>query len=239
MPAPARPVWWLSGEMLGAIGLVAALAAAAWFGMDHVFDWLDRLDRLVQRHYWIALLVFAISFIGLILTTLPVGTVFCLAGGYFFGLSVGAATALLAGTVGALLTFLLIRRAAAQRFRSRYDQGQLGHWVRVLERDATWYLILLRIIPIAPFFIVNAAASLTNIRSAHFTMATGVGLIPTTVLYAAVGRGLDGIEDARDQAGPALLLEPAIGLPLLGLGLILLVSWWWHHRLRHSRPQAR
>ena len=239
MPAPARPVWWRSGEMLGVIGLVAALAAVAWFGMDHVFDWLDRLDRLVQRHYWIALLVFAISFIGLILTTLPVGTVFCLAGGYFFGLSVGAATALVSGTIGALRTFLLVRSAAADKFRSRYDQGHLMQWVRVLERDATWYLILLRIIPIAPFFIVNAAAALTNIRAAHFTMATAVGLIPTTVLYATVGRGLDGIEDARERAGPALLLEPAIGLPLLGLGLILLLSWWWHHRLRQSQPQGR
>ncbi len=235
MPEPETSAWWRSVELRAALGLLVALAAIAWFGMEHVFALLEALDGFVQRHYWGALVLFALGFVGLILTTLPVGTVFCLAGGYFFGLIAGATTALLAGTIGALLTLVLIRAAGAGKIRKRTKRGRTGPWLDLLERDITWYLILLRIIPVAPFFLVNAAAAMTRVRAGHFTAATAIGLLPTTVLYAAVGRGLDSISDTRERAGPGLLLEPTIGLPLLGLAVILIGSWWIHKQLQ-PRP---
>lgn len=202
--------------------------------MDHIFGVLEWLDRLVDSHFWPALAVYTLAFSLLVLTTLPIGTVFCLAGGYFFGLGLGASSALAAATLGALLTFLLVRRLGGQRVRERVSHGRLEPWLKLLERDATWYLILLRIIPIAPFFLVNAAAGLTRIGPLHFTLATLLGLLPTTLIYTSIGRGLDTVMEARELAGPQILLEPQIGLPLLALALILLVSWALHHRLRQQ-----
>lgn len=234
MTSPETFAWWRSGEVRVAMGLLVGLAAIAWFGMEHVFDLLEALDGLVQRHYWSALALFTLGFVGLILTTLPVGTIFCLAGGYFFGLVAGATAALLAGTIGALLTLALVRAAGARKIRERAERGRTGPWIDLLERDITWYLILLRIIPVAPFFLVNAGAAMTRVRAGHFTAATAVGLLPTTVLYTAIGRGLDSISDTRERAGPRLLLEPMIALPLLSLAVILIGSWWLHKQLQRK-----
>ena len=229
---------WLSSRGLRLLVTVAILLVLlAWLGMEHVFNLLEWLERRVERNYWAALALFSLAFVGLILTTLPVGTIFCLAGGYFFGLVTGATAALLAGTLGAFLTYALVRQVGGQRVREHFSRSRLEPWMLLLERDATWYLILLRIVPIAPFFVVNAAAGMTRIAPLHFLIATLVGLIPTSVIYAAVGRGLESASAARDLAGPRLLLEPEVGLPLLGLVGILVISWIVHrHMGRRSEP---
>lgn len=226
---PFRP----TGPLL-ALALVAVLVALAWLGMEHVFGVLEWLEIQVEAHFWPALAAYFVAFVALILTTLPVGTLFCLAGGYFFGLGLGASTALLAGTLGGTLTYLLVGALGGRWVRERLSHGRLEPWLKLLERDATWYLILLRVIPITPFFVVNAAAGLTRIRPLHFILASAVGLAPTTIIYAAVGRGLEAVAEAREMAGPKLLLEPGIGLPLLALAVLLLVAWFLHHRLHRQ-----
>lgn len=226
-----------TGPLL-ALGLVVVLVTLAWLGMEHVFGVLEWLESQVEAHFWPALAAYFVAFVLLILTTLPVGTLFCLAGGYFFGLGLGAGTALVAATLGATLTYLLVGALGGQRVREWISHGRMEPWLRLLERDATWYLILLRVIPITPFFIVNAAAGLTRIGPLHFILASGLGLVPTTFIYAAVGRGLEAITEAREIAGPKLLLEPAIGLPLLALVGLLVVAWVVHHRLHRQAAGA-
>lgn len=207
----------------------------ARYGAEPALDALEWLDGLVERHYWTALALYTGLFTLLVLTTLPVGTVFCLAGGFLFGLSAGASAGLLAATGGALLTVLLVRGLGGGHLRERLSQGQIEAWLKLLERDATWFLILLRLIPVVPFFLVNAAAGLTRIPLLQFGLATLVGLAPTTLIYAAIGRGLDSVSQARELAGPHILLDPQLAIPLLALAALILISWFIHHRLQRHQ----
>lgn len=230
----SRPRFKPTGPLL-ALGLVAVLVTLAWLGLDHVFNLLVWLEQLIERHFWTSLLLFTLSFAGLALLTLPIGSLFCLAGGYFFGLGLGAAAALVGGTLGAALTYLMVRYGGGRALRERVPAGKAQQLLLLLERDATWYLILLRIIPIAPFFVINAAAGMARIGFGQFTAATLVGLVPTTLVYAGIGRGLGSVLQAQEQARLRLLLQAEVGLPLLALALIILLSWYIGRRLSRRR----
>lgn len=220
--------------LIGLFGVVV-LIALAWLGFDHVFELLIWLDQLIERYFWGSLLIFSLSFAGLVVLSLPVGSLFCIAGGYLFGVWLGAAAALVGGSLGAVLTFAMVRYGGGRKLRERVRAGKTQELLLMLERDATWYLILLRIVPVAPFFLINAAAGMTRIGFVQFSLATAAGLIPTTLIYALIGRGLGSIRQARDHIGPGVLLQPEVGLPLAVLALIILFSYAVRRRLVPNR----
>lgn len=222
------------GLMLGLV-ILAAVVALAGIGQDWLFDFLARVEEGKREHYVAMMLAYVFAFAILATITLPVGTLFCLAAGYLFGIVTGFAAAITGALLGAALTFVLVRRFGGNRVRSKLASGRAAPWLNSLEKEATWYLILLRIVPVAPYFAVNAAAAVTGISTGHFLLATALGLLPTTIVYAAVGAGLGSLVEARDMLGPEILLQPEIGLPLLGLVVIIVASWLIRRRfgLRH------
>ena len=225
-----------AGLLLGVI-FIAAVVALVGLGQDWVFELLALVEAGKREHMVAMTLAYVLAFAVLSTLTLPVGTLFCLAAGYLFGIPFGFLAAMTGALLGASLTFVLVRRFGGTRIRRQLAAGRAAPWLAALEKDATWYLILLRIVPVAPYFAVNAAAAVTGIGSTHFLLATTIGLIPTTIVYAAVGSGLESLVEARDMLGRELLMQPEIGLPLLGLVSILITSWLIRRRLlaQHSR----
>jgi uncharacterized membrane protein YdjX (TVP38/TMEM64 family) len=219
-------------EIFLALGIISAIACAAWLGLDPVFAALEWLETRVEENLAASLALFTLAFVVLSLTTLPVVTVFCLAAGYLFGAMIGTLFALLAGATGATLTFAVVRAVGGRRFRTRLPEGRFQRWLGLLERDVTWYLIVLRIIPVAPFFLINAAAGLTGISMLHFISVTVVGLLPLTLIYVSVGNGLETLTDSRELLGPGLLLQPQILLPLIALLALIGAARFLQHRLR-------
>jgi len=217
-------------ELSLAIVLIVLLVAG-FFGFEHILYLLETLDGLVAMHYWLALSVFVISFALLALLAMPIGSLYCLAAGYFFGIGMGAAAALLGAVLGANLTFILVRRFGGRNIRTRLESSRFKPWLVLLERDASWFLILSRIVPVAPFFAINAAAGMTRIGSWHFCWATMIGLVPTTLIYAAIGNGLGSMLEARELIGFRILFNPVVALPLLGLIILLVVGWLLRSRL--------
>ena len=225
-----------AGLLLGVI-FIAAVVALVGAGQDWLFELLAAVEAGKREYLVTMILAYVLAFAVLATLTLPVGTLFCLAAGYLFGIPVGFLAAMTGALLGAILTFVLVRRFGGSRVRRQLAAGRAAPWLRALERNATWYLVLLRIVPVAPYFVVNAAAGVTGIGTGHFLLATAAGLVPTTIIYAAVGSGLESLVEARDMLGPELLLQAEIGLPLLGLAMIIVSSWLIRRRLisQHSR----
>ena len=76
---------------------------------------------------------------------------------------------------------MLAKRAAG--FISRLEAG--------FKKDAFSYLLALRLIPAAPFWVVNIVPALLGMRLAPFFIATFIGIAPGTSVYVAVGHGFD------------------------------------------------
>lgn len=221
-----RQRWPLAGSLMICAVALLLIVMLGRLGIDPLLDQLAQLEMLVQGRFWLALTSFALAFVILAMLALPVGTLFCLAGGYLFGIWLGAGAALLGASLAAVLTMVLVRRFGGHRLRRYVATSRIEPWVTRLEADADWYVLLSRIVPVAPFFVVNAAAGMSNIRIGRFALVSTLGLIPVTVIYAAVGNGLGSVLEAREMMGASLLLEPQIGLPLLALAALVVASWF-------------
>ena len=227
----------LTAGLIVGLVFIAAVLTLVGTGQQWLMDLLGLVEHGKREHLTAMILVYIATFAILATLTLPIGTLFCLAAGYLFGIATGFMAALAGALLAAVLTFMLVRHLGGVSIRQQLHSGRAAPWLRSLERDATWYLILLRIVPVAPFFAVNAAAAVTGIRLWHFILATAFGLLPITLVYAAVGAGLGSLVEARDMLGPELLLRPEIGLPLTGLVVIIVTSWLIRRQLRNRSQE--
>ncbi len=238
MISPFRRWPLTSGLVLMQAVAMVILGFGLW-GLEPVTRLLLDVDDLIQAHFWVALAIFMISFIILATLAMPIGSLYCLTAGYLFGIPIGAAAALICSVVAAGLSFIMVRHFSDQGLRQRLEEGRLAGLLVILERDANWYLVLLRIVPIAPFFLINAAAAITRISGRHFHLATLAGLIPTTVIYASLGSGIGSILDAPELMGPEILLRPEVGLPIVALTALIIVSWAVKRRLSRRLHRAQ
>lgn len=221
----------LSVVMAFAIGLTDA-------GQDAALALISRLEGWVDRYFWPGVLGYVMAFAILISLTLPMATLFTVAGGFLFGAGVGSAAALAGMTLGAVLTFGIMRLLKVREDSAFLRHGRARALFEVMDRNAVFYVTLLRIVPVAPCFAVNAGAAITRIDFPRFAIASLVGLTPSAFVYGGVGAGLDTMLEARRVLSPALLLEPRIGLPLLGVVVLVMISWLLRNRLPGLDPEA-
>jgi uncharacterized membrane protein YdjX (TVP38/TMEM64 family) len=89
--------------------------------------------------------------------------------------------------------------------------------------DALSYLLVLRLVPIFPFWLVNLAAGAVGLRLPVYVLATFVGMIPTSLVYASLGNGLGDLLAQGHHPDLAILYRPSVLLPIIGLAVLVLL----------------
>jgi len=142
-----------------------------------------------------------------------------LAGGYAFGFWPGCALALLAEIGGCGVDFywarLLGRRAAAD-FIARREGGRLHRLDRFLAERAFTATLTLRLLPVGNNLLLNLFAGVSGIGAAPFLLASLVGYVPQTLVFALAGAG------ASVSDGAQLGLAAALFAASMALGVLLL-----------------
>jgi uncharacterized membrane protein YdjX (TVP38/TMEM64 family) len=90
-------------------------------------------------------------------------------------------------------------------------------------KDAFNYLLFLRLVPVFPFWVVNLVPALLGMRLIPFVVATGLGIIPATIVFSAFGAGLGNVFDAGKEVDLKSVLNPTLIAALFGLGLLALL----------------
>lgn len=105
----------------------------------------------------------------------------------FFGPIKGFMISLLGETLGAYITFTLYRygfKKKFDKFASKYEFYE--KLVNSNDKYAGILIVQGRILPFIPSGIVTLAASLSNVKSSVFTIATFIGKAPSIALEALV-----------------------------------------------------
>lgn len=217
-----RAAWWALAAAVAVAVLVALYAGL--LPADLLLQRHRSLQAAVEQRPALSALAFVTFYALVIALALPGGTVLTLGAGYLFGPVAGTGVALSGATLGATASLLLVRGLAGGFFRDRVG-ARLARIRRVVLAAPVRNLLLLRLVPIFPFFAVNVGLALLGVRTRLFVWTTALGVLPSTVAYASIGAGLGGPLAQGRLPGLELLLEPAVLWPSLVLaGLVLLAG---------------
>lgn len=169
-----------------------------------------------------ALALYVIAYTLIVALSAPGGAVMTLAGGFLFGPVIGGSATVIAATLGATLLFLAARTAFGEALRARAGPG-LRAFEAGFRRDAFNYLLVLRLVPLFPFFLVNLAPAFLGVPLRTYVLATGIGILPGTFVFASIGNGLGAVFDRGGKPDLSLILAPEILLPLIGLAVLALI----------------
>ena len=174
----------------------------------------DNTLRLVGGFLALYVLVVAFSVPGAVWMTIG--------GGFLFGLALGTALVVAAATVGAVAVFLVARYAFGDYLRSK-----AGSAMRKMEtgfrENALSYLLVLRLVPLFPFWLVNLVPAFLGVPLRTFVIGTFFGIIPGSFVFVSVGNGLGAVFDAGGTPDLGTIFEPEFLAPIVGLAVLALI----------------
>ena len=184
----------------------------------------DWLCSLVQQWGIFAAFVYIMVYAMLVALSVPGAAILTIAGGFLFGAWIGGLCAVIGATLGATAIFLAARGGLgglaqrAGRFVGKLEAG--------FRADAFNYLLVLRLVPIFPFWLVNLVPALVGVRLPTYVLATFLGILPGTFVYASLGNGLGSLVEEPDLA---IIFKPSLLVPIVGLALLALVPVGYKH----------
>lgn len=225
LPAEHRPA--ARKRLLLAVGILTVFGAlsAAWH-WGPLAEWLDRDSLTAAAKYlqhapaspvWVLGAYLAAS-----LTATPI-TLVILVTGLVFGPAQGFCYALSGSLLGAAATFGLghaigrdlVRRVAGARLNA------LSRWLR---QRGLLAIVAVRLVPVAPFTVVNLVAGASHIRFRDFLLGTVFGMLPGTTAITLFS----------DRVTAALTHPTPLNMSLLvaAMGLIAAVAAVLHRWLQ-------
>ena len=183
------------------------------------------LKAFVDGQLATAFLVFVAVYILTVALSLPVASLLTLAGGALFGWT-AAAVIICAATIGATVVFIAARTVLNEFFTKRAT-GFLRKLEVGFQKNAFFYLLALRLIPLAPFWVMNIVPALLGMRLSQYVLATFIGIAPGTLIYVWVARGFDNLLSRGKSPDLSVLSEPAIIAPLFALCMLSLIPALW------------
>jgi uncharacterized membrane protein YdjX (TVP38/TMEM64 family) len=222
--------------------LIAAVVAVFASGVTQYLN-LEALqaNEAALRDFIDANLILALlAFIGVYAlataVSLPGAVVLTLGGGYLFGTWVGGSATVVGATVGAILVFYVVRTSLGEALRARAEAsgGTLKKVIDGVRQGAFGYILTLRLIPLAPFWLVNVAAALAHAPLRAYALATLLGIMPATFIYSGIGAGIGALVARGETPDLGVIFEPRVLLPLVALGLLSLGTTLYQRRRKQS-----
>ncbi len=189
----ARPLLYL------ALGVALAVGGVAAWQLTPLGEWVEpeRLSRAAVDLAAAPLLgvPIAVALVAIATSLMVPVTALIAASGMAFGAIWGAAIGLAGAVLGAAIGYLAGRslwRDAVRRLAGR----RLDRISRHFAARGVLASAALRLVPIAPFGVVNLVAGASHIRARDFLLGTAIGMAPGALLLAVLGdRALAALRD--------------------------------------------
>jgi uncharacterized membrane protein YdjX (TVP38/TMEM64 family) len=211
--------WLILALIALGIGLFFACGPDEQTVLHRSAEWREA----TRSNLFVALVLFFIAEVILIAFSVPVGIWLTVLAGFLFGTWVGMTVVNLGATIGAILAFLSARYVfAGSIHRAAVTRPRLDRWLTAIDagfhNHGAYYVLLLRLIPLFPFWAINLGLGLTSVRLRDYWWATQLGMLPVSLVTANAGASLAEITSFRE----VLSLRVLEALCLLALVLFLL-----------------
>ncbi len=190
--------------------VIAAIASFFVFDLGRFFDLTylkSQQQTLVQVWETRPLYAAGVYLVVYIISTalsFPGASTLTLLGGAIFGFVWGTVLTSIASSIGATLAMLGARYLFRDAVRSKFG-NRLAAMDEGVEREGSFYLFTLRLVPIFPFFAVNLLMGLTKIPVRTYFWVSQLGMLAGTAVYVNAGTQLAQITSTKGILSPALL----------------------------------
>ena len=216
------------GRFVPILILVAGLAAFFLLGWHKYvsFDVLKEnranLLELVAQYGILAGLGFMAVYALVAAFSIPGGAILTITAGFLFGPFIGTCYVVVGATLGACALFLAARYAFADLLRAKAGAA-IQKMEAGFKENALNYLLVLRLVPLFPFFVVNLVPAFLGVPLRVYVIGTFIGIIPGTFVYSLVGNGLGAIFDRGEVPDLGTIFQPQFLAPILGLAVLAVI----------------
>jgi len=147
-----------------------------------------------------------------------------------FGPMAGFAYSWIGTMVSSIVGFYLGRVAGARTLESFSGEG-LRKFMELVGRNGFLASLIVRLVPSAPFIVVNMAAGVTPMRVMDFTLGTGVGIVPKIALTCFAGNSLARVMRGEGHAGHFVGLAAVVAIWLA-------IGWYARRWLKAREDQG-
>ena len=224
MDAQAWRTLLVSFVLFGGVGVVFFFGAQllGFDGERTLEDWLGAAHGPWSLPVAVAAFA-ALAFVGIPQIVLIAAAVVA------FGPQVGAVYSWIGTLVSSLVGFYLGRTAGA-RVLDRFSGDGVKRFMRLVGENGFLASLIVRLVPSAPFIVVNMAAGVTPMRLRDFVAGTGIGIVPKIVLTAFAGASI--VQLMKGEIEGHWLEIAAVAAIWLGIG------WFARRWLRRREKDA-
>jgi uncharacterized membrane protein YdjX (TVP38/TMEM64 family) len=241
MTADATLAWLRRFGPLAALLILLVVALASGVGDKLSLATLQAQGKALQAYAAANPLksaaIYIVIYVATVSISLPGALILSLTGGFLFGPIGGGAAAVTGATGGSTVVYLVCRSAFGD-FLRRKPGALLARVEEGFKTNAFSYLLTLRLIPAFPLLLVNVASGLMNIPLRTYLLASFLGMIPSSFVYAGIGSGLGHIFASGEPVTMHTLFSPRVYLPIVAMGGLALLPPLWRYWRRRRVAEA-
>lgn len=208
--------------VIGAVAVIGFFTLRDTLTFDTLRDNREALLSLRNDHFALMAGAFVAIYVAIVAFSLPGAAVASVTGGFLFGLWMGTAFNVVAATIGATGIFLAARAGLGRSLAAKMEtsDGTLKRVKEGLHDNEISVLLILRLVPLVPFFVANLVPALVGVGLRNFVWTTAVGIIPGALVFTSIGVGLGEVFDRGESPDLSLLWAPEVIGPILGLAAL-------------------
>lgn len=208
-------------KLFVAVMVFTLLALIGWLIAPYItLDMLKNnraaLVAWVSRYYLASIIIYFTALTIVVACALPLVALLIIMGGMLFDLLTGGIIVISAVTLGAVISFLVIRFLFHEYMHVQYTKKFQTFYI-AMKRHGAWYLLALHFATFIPISIANIVAAISPVTLWTFVWTTALGIIPTTILYLMTGKELNMLNTLTD------LVSARVGF-IIGFLVVLALS---------------
>ncbi|MET0547428.1 MAG: VTT domain-containing protein [Caulobacterales bacterium] len=208
MDSRAVRALWVSAILFAVAGAVLALGMTFLdVNQGGIADFLRGARSTWWSPFFVTAVFTVLAFVGAPQIALIAGTV------VVFGPAEGSVLSWVATMISAAVGFALGRAAGAKGLAQMGSVGRRAS--RFMGKNGFLAALIIRLVPSAPFVVINMALGAAKLGWTHFIGGTGIGILPKIMLVAFAGHGFDAVARRENLTALAFFAAAAFAWLLI------------------------
>jgi uncharacterized membrane protein YdjX (TVP38/TMEM64 family) len=215
--------FWIGAVAVAGLLAVRVSPIGQLISLDTLRQYHGSLTEWVAANTVLAAIGYVAIYIAATALSFPGGALLSLTGGFLFGPVFGTALISIGATTGAAIVFLFARTLFGEQALAKIGEQQ-PQLVAGIRRNAWSYLLVMRLIPLFPFFLVNLVAAFVGVSLPTYLLTTFFGILPGSIVFSLSGAGLGDVLDRGSDLSVGSVFTPTIIAALVGLSVLSLLA---------------